>query len=89
MGDIDPPREILACEGEREADAEIDCRNRQEYGERLECDIIEKLTGTCQFDEANQGHDRGVLDHLNHEANCRRYGDPKGLRKNDVSQLLD
>src|SRR4051794_1584092 len=74
--------------GEREADQEVNRRDRSEHAEWLEERGVEELPCPCQLHEPNNGNDRGVLYELNQEPDGRWKRDPDGLRQDNVRVLL-
>jgi hypothetical protein len=57
----------MAQNRQRIAKREINNGNEDETDERLKSGIVDDLTSLRQFDEADDGRQRGVLDDLDHE----------------------
>src|SRR3954447_3164356 len=86
--DTERPFQAPAPLGQWEAHGEIDRRHNNVDGKGAVRRGISELPLARQFDEADHGGERCVLDELHEEANRRRDGDAYGLRHDDVAQLL-
>src|SRR5258708_33745801 len=87
-GGIHLPFKSAAGHRQRVADGKIDRRDEEKNQKRLKGRIVDDLAGARQLDEADDRGERGVLDHLHHEADRRRRRDADGLRKGHIGVLL-
>src|SRR5687767_3597118 len=72
---IETPFEFFGGPGQREAEREIDQRHERIDEEGAEGGVVQHRAGLGDLDEADDGGERGALDHLHRKADGRRNRD--------------
>src|SRR5260370_39279508 len=85
--DMQPPFEPAGHLREWKAQHEVERGHSQVNGEGAEGGGGGELALAGQFDEADHGRERGVLDQLYEKTDSRRDGKARRLRHDDVAQL--